>query len=797
MKVNPKISVCISMYNAEAFVKECIDSILSQTFKDFEILIVDDGSTDKSLRIIESHKDARIRIIKNKHDYISSLNILLSEAKGKYIARMDADDIMLPERLSVQFKCMEENPNIDILAALIADYTLGDTSSEHTSRTILRRFEFSDFTCSNPIAHSTTFIRKSSLKDKGLQYSKKYIYAEDYALWCDCILANLKIYLVQIPVIKYRISDQQVTRKFSSHMKRAGERVQNEYNKELCKRFNDGHRNIYSWISKNKISAIIPFLNEGEEVINTIKSLREHLHDGIDIIIINDQSTDGYPYTTELSKYNVHYIVNWERKGVAASRDYGVQLCKTPYFILMDAHMRIYDSGWATDVCRKLDFCDRQILCMQTRQLWKNPDGNIVEVENAASVYGAYLTMKKSNFCPSIEWSHYKSNDSDENICAVLGAGYAASKRYWNKIKGLQGLKQYGCDEAYLSLKVWLEGGKCTLLKSHIFGHIYRDKAPYSVKPSNFAYNYLLIAYTLFPKNVWIWALVSCLMTNPYEVRNALSKFKAQKKELDTLKQYYESIRTLDFHTVWKMNQNIAFASHGKPMYSQDTLQTIFHTIIRPCTDNGIVSGNMARWIWASHYTKKYKLNDNRVYQFHEQIFQAIKKRTLPLNFKNGLLGIGWGLIYMYNENLIDEIDAEVFEIIDNEISNLNLKHICDYSLFYGLGGLYAYICNRIAYCCSKGTSIPWDKHFISDCEKVAYKMIKNGKEFSTLFYAFLFIEYIQAPKDLSWYRPFLSDWISVNKVLPKNSKYWSHDLYSGCLSQTICLLKYEPITLY
>ncbi len=160
------------MYNAEAFVKECIDSILSQTFKDFEILIVDDGSTDKSLRIIESHKDARIRIIKNKHDYISSLNILLSEAKGKYIARMDADDIMLPERLSVQFKCMEENPNIDILAALIADYTLGDTSSEHTSRTILRRFEFSDFTCSNPIAHSTTFIRKSSLKDKGLQYSK-------------------------------------------------------------------------------------------------------------------------------------------------------------------------------------------------------------------------------------------------------------------------------------------------------------------------------------------------------------------------------------------------------------------------------------------------------------------------------------------------------------------------------------------------------------------------------------------------------------------------------------------------
>lgn len=433
MKVVPKISVCISMYNSEPFLKECIDSILSQTFQDYEILIVDDGSTDKSVQIIQSYTDARIRVIKNKHNYIESLNILLTEAKGKYIARMDADDVMLPERLAIQFKCMEENPNIDILAALITDDTL-DTPLDYTTGTTLRRLEFSDFSYSNPLAHPTTFIRKSSLKDNRLQYSKKYIFAEDYALWCDCMLSDLNIYILQTPVIKYRISGQQVTCKFSSQMKKASERVQAEYHKKLCKRFNQSHRNIYTWKSENKISAIIPFLNEGEEVINTVRSLREYLRDGIDIIIINDQSTDGYPYISELSKYNVHYIVNWERKGVAASRDHGVDLCKTPYFILMDAHMRIYDSDWALDVCRRLDICDRQILCMQTRQLWKNPDGNIVEVENAASVYGAYLTMKKNNFCPSIEWSHYKSNDSDEDICAVLGAGYAASKKYWNKM---------------------------------------------------------------------------------------------------------------------------------------------------------------------------------------------------------------------------------------------------------------------------------------------------------------------------------------------------------------------------
>lgn len=205
----------------------------------------------------------------------------------------------------------------------------------------------------------------------------------------------------------------------------------------------------------------------------------------------------------------------------------------------------------------------------------------------------------------------------------------------------------------------------------------------------------------------------------------------------------------------------------------------------------------MGRWIWALHYAKKYNLNDDRIYQYREPIFQAVKDRTLPLNFKNGLLGIGWGLIYMQNEKLIDEVDADILEIIDIEISSLNLKHISDYSFFYGLGGIYAYICNRIGYCYSKGMSIPWDKHFISDCKKVAYKMIQNGKEFPTLFYAYIFIEITRNPNDLSWYRPFLSDWICVNKVLPKNSKYWSYDLHSGCLSQTICSLKYEPITLY
>ncbi len=100
----PPVSVCMLMYNASKYLRECIDSVLAQTFQDFEFLIVDDGSTDDSVEIVQSYHDSRIRLIKNKHDYIGSLNILLDEARGKYIARMDADDVMMPMRLKIQFE---------------------------------------------------------------------------------------------------------------------------------------------------------------------------------------------------------------------------------------------------------------------------------------------------------------------------------------------------------------------------------------------------------------------------------------------------------------------------------------------------------------------------------------------------------------------------------------------------------------------------------------------------------------------------------------------------------------------
>ena len=110
------------MFNASPYLRECIDSVLAQTYADFELLIVDDGSEDDSVDIIRSYTDSRIRLIERRHDYIASLNCLFDEARGTFVAHMDADDVMKPDRLKAQLIYLETHPEIDILASQMDNF---------------------------------------------------------------------------------------------------------------------------------------------------------------------------------------------------------------------------------------------------------------------------------------------------------------------------------------------------------------------------------------------------------------------------------------------------------------------------------------------------------------------------------------------------------------------------------------------------------------------------------------------------------------------------------------------------
>lgn len=176
---NPQISIIMPAYNAEKYVAEAINSILAQTFTDFEFIIINDASADSTKNIIESFQDPRIKLINNEQNQgvAKSLNIGISAAKGKYIARMDADDISLPQRFQTQFDFMEQNPDIDICGSWAKTFGAEEKSIKFPEKHVDIK-DSSFFSCA--MVHPTVMFKK----DLNLQYFSDFTRAEDYDLWC-------------------------------------------------------------------------------------------------------------------------------------------------------------------------------------------------------------------------------------------------------------------------------------------------------------------------------------------------------------------------------------------------------------------------------------------------------------------------------------------------------------------------------------------------------------------------------------------------------------------------------------
>ncbi len=178
---NPKVTVLMSVYNGEKYLQEAIDSILGQTFKDFEFLIINDGSTDKTAEILESYNDPRIRIINNEKNIglTKSLNKGLKLARGKYIARQDADDISLPERLKTQMLAMEKGRQNGVIGC---DVIIIDEDGNEIKKVMIPRINLNNYLKKkNCLAHGSLFISKKTLQDVG-NYNDEMFFAQDYDL---------------------------------------------------------------------------------------------------------------------------------------------------------------------------------------------------------------------------------------------------------------------------------------------------------------------------------------------------------------------------------------------------------------------------------------------------------------------------------------------------------------------------------------------------------------------------------------------------------------------------------------
>lgn len=208
---SPLVSVLMPVFNAADFLQEAIESILAQSFDNFEFIIIDDGSTDTSRNIINQFDDRRIRLVflNDNQGIVAVLNLGLALAKGKYLARMDADDVAFSTRLEKQVNFLEKHSETGCLGTNFQ--WLGKPSEKswvqyHDSENIRISLLFGCELC-----HPTVMFRMEEIRSYGLTYPECYPYAEDYGLWVK-LSRYIKVANLSEPLLYYRQHDKQISR---------------------------------------------------------------------------------------------------------------------------------------------------------------------------------------------------------------------------------------------------------------------------------------------------------------------------------------------------------------------------------------------------------------------------------------------------------------------------------------------------------------------------------------------------------------------------------------------------------
>jgi glycosyltransferase involved in cell wall biosynthesis len=181
-----KVSVLMPVYKTnESYLREAIESILGQSFSDFEFLILDDCPEDDRESIVKSYDDKRIKYFKNERNLgiTPSRNKLIEIAKGEYLAVFDHDDISMPERFAKQVEYLDNHPEVGVIGCLVKLMSNGKLSRNPINNDDIKR----SLMTACAVTHPASMIRKSVLMENGIRYEEKFSPSEDYALWCRLI----------------------------------------------------------------------------------------------------------------------------------------------------------------------------------------------------------------------------------------------------------------------------------------------------------------------------------------------------------------------------------------------------------------------------------------------------------------------------------------------------------------------------------------------------------------------------------------------------------------------------------
>ncbi|MBI9073494.1 MAG: glycosyltransferase [Melioribacteraceae bacterium] len=244
----PDISVIMPVYNSELYLKEAIDSILNQTFQNFEFIIVDDGSEDNSKKIIKSYKDDRIRFFEREHlGIVNQLNFGIKKARGKYIARMDSDDLSLSNRLEKQFEYLQKFPNVKLVGTDIK--IINEDSKEIYIRNYPKTAAEIEYQMPiySAFCHPAIMIEKKTIISFN-GYDEKLESAEDHILFLQMLENSIEMRNLSMTLLKYRIHMKSVTSKFNN--------VQNDLSYSYGKKYLEKKLNNAT-TDKEKLSLLV------------------------------------------------------------------------------------------------------------------------------------------------------------------------------------------------------------------------------------------------------------------------------------------------------------------------------------------------------------------------------------------------------------------------------------------------------------------------------------------------------------------------------------------------------------
>jgi GT2 family glycosyltransferase len=217
----PQVSVLLPCYNAQRHLRSCLDSLLTQTYRHFEVIAIDDGSTDDTARMLAEYaaRDRRIVFSQNEQNLglIRTLNLAIVLSRGDYIARMDADDQAVPERFQRQVGFLDAHADVDLVSSSltlidVSDRVVGERKVWVTQPAACRYVSF----FATPLAHSAVMGRRHCFSAFGYSSRPEALHTEDYELWCRLLRAGKRLANSPEPLLRYRISADSISARYEA-----------------------------------------------------------------------------------------------------------------------------------------------------------------------------------------------------------------------------------------------------------------------------------------------------------------------------------------------------------------------------------------------------------------------------------------------------------------------------------------------------------------------------------------------------------------------------------------------------